>query len=281
VSRGLLCSYNLSTVIDPSHTVYGVKGVIAIPLIEDRARIAVNTLASRNALLTRPSLLNSTTIDTISSPKDPLATGDPETEEIDSQIQDTSELAKSSHRVQFSPDDQVKFMTPVAATFEESENAHLRLHSTSSSHSSSSDLSTPSSEYSVTTSPVARTLASRLSFWSRLSKRTSVPPANQGEGQVPTVIVESHSLTQERESLDKIMQEEPAEVLDSILAATAPPPVSVEERHSEMEDKIIRECIKEFTKGGMYFAYNFGKHDSSITPSQLIHRHRYNKVVTT
>jgi hypothetical protein len=54
--------------------------------------------------------------------------------------------------------------------------------------------------------------------------------------------------------------EEPATMVDSILAATAPPPASVEEKQTELERKIIRECIKEFSKGGMYFAYNFGKY---------------------
>lgn len=245
------------TVIDPSHAVYGVKGVTAIPLVEDRARIVLNTLASRNALLTRPSLLPSTTMDSVSSPQDP----DPETEEMDSPTQPTDNPTSTSPRVQFSPDEQIKYMTPVSTTFEEAENVHLRSHSTSSAHSSSSDLSTPSSEYSVTTSPEARTLASRLSFWSRLSKRTSLPSTNLDGNQEP------ESLSAEQESLDKIIQEgkeAPAEVLDSILAATAPPPASVEERHSEMEDKIIRECIKEFTKGGMYFAYTFGKCTSPI-----------------
>ncbi|KAF9469322.1 SacI homology domain-containing protein [Collybia nuda] len=240
----------IGNVVDPSHAVYGVKGVAAIPLSEDRARIALNTLSARNALLTRPSLLASTKSDTVSSPQDPAA-ADPESED---------ETMPSSPRVQFSADEQVKYMTPVATTFEESENAHLRLHPSSSAHSSSSDLSTPSSEYSVTTSPVAKTLASRLSFWSRLSKRTPFSPENTEGIEEPESRVEQEYFPQERESLDKIIQdgkERPAEVLNSILAATAPPPESVEEKNSEMEDKIIRECIKEFTKGGMYFAYTF------------------------
>ncbi len=61
--------------------------------------------------------------------------------------------------------------------------------------------------------------------------------------------------------LDGIIKDakgEPGEVLGSIIASTAPPPTSSEERHSELEAKIIKECIKEYTKGGMYFAYNFG-----------------------
>jgi hypothetical protein len=68
-------------------------------------------------------------------------------------------------------------------------------------------------------------------------------------------------LTEEHEAFDRLIKggnEEPAEVMESILASTAPPPATTEERHSELEKKVIRECIKEFTKGGMYFAYRFG-----------------------
>ncbi|KAJ7661766.1 SacI homology domain-containing protein [Mycena rosella] len=37
----------------------------------------------------------------------------------------------------------------------------------------------------------------------------------------------------------------------------APAPASPEEQHSELEDKIVKEVIREFPKGGMYFAYTF------------------------
>lgn len=232
-----------------------MKGVTAIPLVEDQARITLNTLASRNAQLSRPSLLPSTTMDTVTSPQDP------ETEDSESPSQYASDAPRES-RVQFSPDDQVKYMTPTTATFSDDYD-HSRLGvAFSSPQSSCSDLSTPSSEYSVTTSPVAKTLASRLSFWSRLSKRTSLLPSANQAVDGPVTIPEPLTLTEEQESLDKIMEDgnkEPAVVLDSILAATAPPPASAEERHSELEDKILRECVREFTKGGMYFAYNFGK----------------------
>jgi hypothetical protein len=70
------------------------------------------------------------------------------------------------------------------------------------------------------------------------------------------------SLIEEQAVLDSIMASEgkhkhaPAEVMDHILA-TAPAPATVEERHSELETKVVRETIREFTKGGMYFAHNF------------------------
>ncbi|GLB34696.1 putative inositol phosphatase [Lyophyllum shimeji] len=247
----------VGNVVDGSHTVYRVKGVTAIPLVEEKARITLNTLASRNAQLARPSILPSTTLDTVSSPQDP------ETEGPRPVAHEAADLERRvAPRVQFSPDDQVKFMTPTTPSFGRDiyDRSHLGHDVIGSPQSSSSDLSTPSSEQSVTTSPVAKTLAERLSFWTRLSKRTSIFPSKNEDAQEPAAIPVPSTLTQERESLDKVIQEgkeEPAVVLNNLLAATAPPPVSMEEQHSELEEKIVRECVREFTRGGMYFAYNF------------------------
>lgn len=118
----------------------------------------------------------------------------------------------------------------------------------------SSGASTPSEDV-VGPSSVAKLLASRLSFWSRLSKRApSLPSTPMAEEIEPMLAAQTVALN----SIFQSGKEEPSRVLGSILAATAPPPVSSEERHSELEAKIVRECVREFTKGGMYFAYNFG-----------------------
>ncbi|KAG6856457.1 hypothetical protein H0H87_004317 [Tephrocybe sp. NHM501043] len=241
----------VGNVIDGSHTVYGVKGVIAIPLVEDKARITLNTLASKNSQLSRPSLLASTTLDTIPDPQDLETEGDRSQSPVSF---DTEIQPRPAPRVQFSLDTQVKFMSPTDPSFSASQLEESQL---SSAQSSSSDLS--SSDPPVAQSPVAKTLADRLSFWSRLSKRTSIssPATEDAPEHAP---VPPPKPFDERESLDKIIQDgksEPAVVLDNILAVTAPPPASSEERHSELEDKIIRECVKEFARGGMYFAYNF------------------------
>jgi hypothetical protein len=50
----------------------------------------------------------------------------------------------------------------------------------------------------------------------------------------------------------------PEKVVEAIVNATAPAPTSSEERHRELEEKVVRECVRELTKGGMYFAYTFG-----------------------
>ncbi|KAG6860598.1 hypothetical protein C0995_009488 [Termitomyces sp. Mi166 len=240
----------VGNVIDGSHTVYSVKGVTAIPLVEDKARITLNTLASKNSQLSRSSLLASTALDTLSHPQD----SDTESSERP-QSPEPDDFPRYAPRVQFSPDTTVKFMSPTDPSF----NQELQLPS---AQSSSSDLSNlPSSDNSVAHSSVAKILAARLSFWGPLSKRTLVtsPTTEDTPSNDPPVIPETTSF-QGRESLDKIIEDgktEPAVVLDGILAVAAPVPASSEEKHSELEAKIVRECVKDFTKGEMYFAYNF------------------------
>ncbi|KAF4615242.1 hypothetical protein D9613_002633 [Agrocybe pediades] len=247
------CSYLLvitsrtevGDVLDPLRTVYGVKGVTDIPLVEDRARIALNTLAARNAIQTRPSLIQRVSRG--------LQPGD-----ISLDMEDEQPLLKSGDDV-----DQpiarrglprVQFLSNPALNKEIGNS--IQRPSSAQSTSAGSDISSLSSEASLTTTPVFQTLASRLSFWSRLSKRTSPSPIDPNFPALP----EPMSLNEEQKLLDNLMStgKEQPEVIETILASTAPPPATVEEKHSEMETKVVRECIREFTKGDMYFAYNFG-----------------------
>ncbi|KAJ6623464.1 SacI homology domain-containing protein [Mycena sp. CBHHK59/15] len=240
---------DVGNLLDASHAVYGVKGITAIPLVEQRARIVLNTLSIRNTHVSRPSLLvSSGTLDSVPSLRD-----DAENDEQTPSSAQILDVPRPSPRVQFSPTNEVKIMTPVATSFSLNSDEHERPFSPASPYSSSSDLSI-SSEQSITTSPVAKTLASRLSFWSRISTRTSVPatPTTPNTAEPPA--------EKQGESLDEIIgqgQQEPSVVLSNLIETLAPAPASAEEQHSELEDKIVKECIREFTKGGMYFAYTF------------------------
>ncbi|KAF8197552.1 SacI homology domain-containing protein [Pholiota molesta] len=249
------CSYllvitsrtDVGSVLDPLHTVYGVKGVTEIPLVEDRATIALNTLAARNLANTRPSLLPRLGSHTADLSLDNIS-------DDDRPLDDAPR--KTSPRVQF--------LTPPAGkspqgngSAESNQEIGRSIERPASANSTASDISTPSSENSAPNAPVFKTLAARLSFWSRLSKRTSV--ASPIDAEFP-LISEPMSLAEEQQALDKIMNEAndpPAEVIENILESTAPAPATSEERHSELETKVVRETIREFTKGDMYFAYNF------------------------
>ena len=67
--------------------------------------------------------------------------------------------------------------------------------------------------------------------------------------------------TEEIEPLNISMDgmKDPDAVISKILESAAPAPQTEEEKHSELEGKIIRECIREYSRGGMYFAYTFGR----------------------
>jgi hypothetical protein len=216
-----------SLVFDASHSIYGVKSVVSIPLVRDRAKAVLSRIASRNASGNRPSLL-------VSDDDDPQP----------------SERASGGPQVKFADEEEVRILTPLAKQVNFSVNNNSR----PVSPGPSSGTSTPISDESVTNSPVM-TIANRMSFWGRPSKRES----SISEAAVRDI---EHSLLDERESLSSAVQDtlgEAGEVISSIIAATAPAPGSSEERHTELEGRILREFIREFTKGDMYFALHFGE----------------------
>ncbi|KAG1877755.1 SacI homology domain-containing protein [Suillus subalutaceus] len=223
---------DVGQLFDASHLIYGVKSVVSIPLVKDRAKSILSRMASRNTSVNRPSLLVSSVDD----------------------LQFLDEGTSGGPQVKFADEEEVKILTP-------RDQVKFPINSADRPASPvSSGASTPASDVSMTHSPVS-TIANRMSFWSRLSKRAS----SVSEG----ADVEE-SLLDERELFDSIIHDAegvPDKVISSIIAATAPPPESSEERNSELEQRILRRCLREFTKGDMYFALHF-----DITRS-LQHKH--------
>ena len=156
-------------------------------------------------------------------------------------------------RVKFSEECQVKVMTPVAVD-------EFSARDTERPPSPASMVSVASSVSSgVSAAPVTKVLANRLSFWNILSKTSDAKTSN-----VESVVDE------EDRPLDSLIHEdmsEPQEVLSRIIETAAPPPTTIREKYTELETKILRQTIKEFAKGEMYFAYDFGK---------VIHNYRGN-----
>jgi hypothetical protein len=173
--------------------------------------------------------------------------------------------AEPTSRVKFADEDQVKLMTPMASHHFGTDPEHDE----EPIPSPSSGVSTPSSEVSVNTSPVAKTLADRLSFWSRLSKRTSLPPgATEEHADAMKALHEAPSAGEQEALLAQDGEDgtiEPREVLHTIVQGTAPAPETQAAQNLELENKVVRECIREYTKGGMYFSYHFGKFLLSFT----------------
>ncbi|KAM6500271.1 SacI homology domain containing protein [Amanita muscaria] len=225
------CSYllvitdrtSVGHVLDLSHVIYNIKRVAAIPLVEDRARTVVNALLSQNAAAQRPSLI-------------PKAD------------------ARAAHSKKPSGQDQQSGPRVHFAQELGKEDDHMR-SSSSSLHSSNSDLSAdvhPSS-------PVLEAIAPRLSFWNKITK-----PAQDANAYASASAhlsdEEPDYVGQEPDELERLIhdkREEPSEVLKNIIAAFAPQPASPEERHVELETKIVRECVRIYSKGEMYFSYTF------------------------
>lgn len=231
---------------------YEIKGVTPIPLTEPGARDALKALNTRNNAQARLSLIPTHTVTSVS---------------IDGVVASSTrssvdDAGESTPRVTFASEDQVKVMTPTPnQAFELGDEQQSR---SSSPSPSSSVISTPSSEMSINTGNLAKTLADRLSFWNKLPRRNSTPQApsiSQKLEQDDSSAETSESPPQdERLSLDEMVEQgdkAPTEVLDTLLTTAAPAPTTVEEKRSELEAKVIRECVNLFSKG-MYFSYHFG-----------------------
>lgn len=168
------------------------------------------------------------------------------------------------------------------------EDGHPR--QSSSPHSSCSDLSARSSfdEPPLSpASPVIEAIVPRLSFWNKIAgpaqslSQTLLPvyakgkTKGKGSKSKPTDSALSAHLSgaesehEDPSEIERLIHEkkaEPSEVLKNVLAAFTLQPASQEERHTELETKIVRECVRSFSKGEMYFAYTFGGFCSPKVP---------------
>jgi len=222
-------------VFDPNYTIYGVKGVTAIPLVEERAKRVLKSLATRNAAATR------------SSRPAPIAHVIPEfLERSHVSAGSIHEGKPTLPHVKIADDQRVKVPPPLP-------NVELEILDRPPTPSSSVS-STNSSDHSLSSAPISKTVSDRLSFWNRLSTMSHEHLKATGTLGPVAAIEESESFN----SMIHEGKEDPATILTGILAKTAPPPSSIEDKHTELEEKILRECIKSFSKGDMYFAYNFG-----------------------
>jgi phosphatidylinositol 4-phosphatase len=253
-------------VFDESRTVFKVTGVSAILLEHARALATVNMLASL------------TTHHDSTAPPDAKPAPPP----IDNSDPINSSNVPDRHINQHDHED--NHTAPPHVTFAQSERRRRMMSSLSpssdeldvptSASSNSSGHSTPTSSFP--TSPVARALAARLSFWSRLPKPSLNSPISAPGSREPS--------SDTMESLEQHIEygEAPSEVLESILASNAPPPATVEEKHSELDEKIVKETTKEFVKGGMFFSYSFGTNTLYLfTSSSLIDYFRHYYITPT
>jgi len=215
---------DVGNVFDESRKVYAVKDVTAIPLRGFQQAISVTSpLAWSNATKARMSLL----------------AGPSRGQSSDN----TGSVDEVGIHVKFSDEHEVKVMTPTAVdespVFDRSPSP-ISVASVASSVSSD-----------TSAAPVAKVLATRLSFWNKSPKKNDAKDPD----------VESPLLADEEvRPLDALIHEnmpEPREVLNRIIETAAPSPATISEKYTELEAKILRQTVKEFAKGDMYFAYDF------------------------
>ncbi|KAF8710360.1 Inositol phosphatase, partial [Rhizoctonia solani] len=212
------------TLFSPSRPVYTIKSIAAIPLQEDQARTALNGLLARKTPLTpRP-------LDTPAEDVPDLTTF-PQTP-VPSRSNTSSEPVP---RVTFASEP-----IPIPNSEINASTTSLALSSGSLSASTSGTSTPLSSSGSFSgPAPVAKTLLNKLSFWSTPARATlDTTPA-----------------------LDTTPQEgetEPEQVLQKILASeSTQAPGSTEERNKELTKKVIREVVRQFGSGCMYYALDF------------------------
>lgn len=125
-----------------------------------------------------------------------------------------------------------------------------------SSSPASSGYSTPTSG-GIAIAPLAKALAERLSFW----KNSGAPTQDEASLVASKTSGDYETLGELMDDIDngETAAIEPSKAVEDIVTAAATEPSTSEERNTRLEDKILKETVRQFTKGGMYFTYSFGK----------------------
>ncbi|KAH7908877.1 SacI homology domain-containing protein [Hygrophoropsis aurantiaca] len=247
--------------LDAAHPVYGIKSVAAIPLVKDRAHVVLNRLAGAREPHPHP-------------PANVSHEGEHE----------PAHAPRAGPHVTFAEEglEDVKVLTPLDPDFSFGSNASSRPSSRVSSRASSR-----ASSHTLTAK-----FAESLGVWGKRVgvTRTGMEGESVGSGHSADAGVGSgeDSMLELAESLiagaksntmSKATPNLTQNLTSNVTSNTAsnpPPPVSdnqatLQEKHTELEDRIVRECVRMFerTKGGvgMFFAYDF-----DITRS-LQHKH--------
>lgn len=118
------------------------------------------------------------------------------------------------------------------------------------SPTTSSGATTPTSSEATSGVPISVALSNRLSSWTRLPRRTPTKPGHESSA-INTSVAESAQGSSEA-------------VAPTVRGARSFS-VSTKEQYAELEDRVIRGCIREYTKGCMFFAYRVGTSESWTT----------------
>ncbi|KAH7341044.1 SacI homology domain-containing protein [Rhizoctonia solani] len=211
------------TLFSSSRPVYTIKSIAAIPLHEDQARTALNGLLARKAPLT-PRPLDTPAEDVPDLTLYPQTPGPSENNPLE-----------STPRVTFASEP-----IPIPNNAVNASSTSLALSSGSQSVSTSGTSTPLSSSGSLSgPAPVAKTLLNKLSFWSTPARATL-------------------DTTLALDTTPPDAETEPEQVLQKILASeSTQAPRTAEERNKELTKKVVREVVRQFGSGCMYYALDF------------------------
>ncbi|KIM25985.1 hypothetical protein M408DRAFT_330774 [Serendipita vermifera MAFF 305830] len=138
-----------------------------------------------------------------------------------------------------------------------------------SSSPSSSGYSTPTTS-GVSIGPLANTLADRLSFW----KTRRGLDANEASLIASKTTGDHETLGEMLDDIDSgdTASLAPNQAIEDIVTAAVPEPRTSEERYQAVELKVLKEIVRQFTKGGMYFSYTFDLSNSLQRKQQQVER---------
>ena len=220
---------------------------MAIPLSdEDRASKAVKSIAARQAGSLRKGKMTPTV------PQDDVQTP---------QFEDGFLAGEQSQSVH------VKFAQGNKATTADQPASQPLFSAEEDNESISSDSTyTETGSPSRPSSPISKGLASRLSFWKKQSRNPEAASQTSASSRTSfseTPPLSSSSTLPSFQSLH--IQDEPGpksqadavKLGNSLNEKTAPPAIA--KKRSELEEKIVRETMREFSRGQMFFSYDFGQ----------------------
>ncbi|KAG8862018.1 hypothetical protein FRB96_002461 [Tulasnella sp. 330] len=231
----------LGNLYKDSHSVYCVRGAAAIPLAnEGQATRAVRAMAAQ---------LRGTAVPVVLS-------GKPTSDDV------VTPAVEATDRTPVIASTHVKF----AATEPANDDASIKSYTSSSTtmvppepHVESPQHLTSGQNTPVTrsASPVSAAVLDKLSFWKR---RRNITTTHVDDVEGSTV---DNVNTVEDDAEDSAEREE---ALDNLLS-DAPAPVTAEDKRTQIEAKIVREVVREFSRGIFFYSYDF-----DITRS-LQHKH--------
>ncbi|KAG8903996.1 hypothetical protein FRB99_002408 [Tulasnella sp. 403] len=130
-----------------------------------------------------------------------------------------------------------------------------------------------SSPASRSNSPVSATILERLSFWKK-KKQSDAQSTHTVDSSIS-----SNSILDDDDSDDASTDTPPQERVLNGLLSQATPPDTTEEKHTQVQEKVVREIIREFSRGLFFYSHEFDITRSLQHKYESLTSHERNKSI--